>query len=169
MKSKLPPGLIVKVGKFTWTSMWHLMMSRLAPRSESGEYVRPSSQFRNIISTEAGNPYQPAAQRYHLYVGLSCPWAHRTLVVRSLKGLENTISISIASPSSDNGIWIFDQEEEGCHTLPQLYQKAQPGYNGRATVPVLWDKQTKTIVNNESAEIIGPKIRAAAEPDDLYR
>ena len=154
MKSKLPPGLIVKVGKFTWTTMWHLMMSRIAPRSKSGEYIRPNSEFRQVISAEEGNVYQPAAGRYHLYVGLSCPWAHRTLVVRSLKGLEDTISVSIVSPSSENGMWVFDREDEGCLTLPELYQKAKPGYNGRSTVPVLWDKETKTIVNNESAEII---------------
>ena len=106
------------------------------------------------MGTEQGNPYQPAAGRYRLYVGLGCPWAHRTLVVRALKGLEDAISVSIASPSSDQGIWVLDQEEEGLSTLPQLYEQALPGYSGRCTVPVLWDKQTKAIVNNESAEII---------------
>lgn len=154
-KSKsLPPGLIVRLGKFVWTTLWHLMMSRLAPRNQSGEYVRPLSQFRHFVGTEKGNLYQPAAGRYCLYVGLGCPWAHRTLVVRALKGLEDTISVSIASPSPNQGIWAIEKESEGCHTLPELYQLAEPGYNGRCTVPVLWDKQTKAIVNNESAEII---------------
>lgn len=154
MKSQLPPGLIIGLGKTVWTTIWHLMMSKVAPRTKSGEYVRPESEFRQRVSTEEGNPYQPAAGRYHLVVGLSCPWAHRTLVVRSLKGLEDTIGVSIAQPSSNEGIWVFDRLEEGCRTLPELYQKAKPGYKGRCTVPVLWDKQTKTIVNNESAEII---------------
>lgn len=134
--------------------MWHLMMSKLAPPSKSGEYVRPSSQFRNFVGKEEGNPYQPAVGRYNLFVGLGCPWAHRTLVVRSLKGLEDIISVSNVSPSPIEGGWILDREEEGCRTLAELYELAKPGYSGRSTVPVLWDKQTKTIVNNESAEII---------------
>jgi len=89
-----------------------------------------------------------------LFVGLGCPWAHRTLVVRALKGLADAISVSIVSPSPDEGGWVLNQQEEGCRTLSDLYQLAQPGYQGRATVPVLWDKETKAIVNNESAEII---------------
>ncbi|MGJ5674176.1 MAG: glutathione S-transferase family protein [Nostochopsis sp.] len=150
----LPSGMIIRLGKFVWTTMWHLMMSNLAPRNQSGEYIRPASQFRNSISTETDNPYQPQAGRYRLYVGLGCPWAHRTLVVRSLKGLENNILVSIVSPSPNEGIWVLNQEEEGCRTLRELYNLAVPGYQGRSTVPVLWDTQTKTIVNNESAEII---------------
>ncbi|NEP01900.1 MAG: glutathione S-transferase family protein [Symploca sp. SIO2E9] len=150
----LPSGLIIKLGKFVWTTLWQIMMSKLAPRNQSGEYIRPSSQFRNFISTEVENPYQPAAGRYTLYVGLGCPWAHRTLVVRMLKGLEDVISVVIASPSPNQGIWVLNQEQEGCRSLPELYELAEPGYSGRCTVPVLWDKQTKTIVNNESAEII---------------
>ena len=134
--------------------MWHLMMSKLAPPSKSGEYIRPSSQFRNFVGKESGNPYQPAVGRYNLFVGLGCPWAHRTLVVRSLKGLEDVISVSNVSPSPIEGGWVLDSEEEGCRTLAELYELAKPRYNGRSTVPVLWDKQTKTIVNNESAEII---------------
>ncbi len=150
----LPPKLIVKLGKFVWTTLWHLMMSRLAPRNQAGEYLRPASQFRNRVGTEEGNLYLPEAGRYCLYVGLGCPWAHRTLVVRTLKGLEDAISVVIASASATEGGWVFEEEEEGCHTLAQLYELAKPGYEGRCTVPVLWDKQTKTIVNNESAEII---------------
>lgn len=150
----LPPKIIIALGKFVWTTMWHLMMSKLAPPSKSGEYIRPSSQFRNFVGKESGNPYQPAVGRYNLFVGLGCPWAHRTLVVRSLKGLEDLISLSNVSPSPIEGGWVLDSEEEGCRTLAELYELAKTGYNGRSTVPVLWDKQTKTIVNNESAEII---------------
>ncbi|MBH8563942.1 glutathione S-transferase family protein [Nostoc sp. CENA67] len=150
----LPPKLIIGAGKFVWTTLWQIMMSQLAPRNQSGEYIRPNSQFRNFVSTEEGNPYQPAAGRYNLYVGLGCPWAHRTLIARSLKGLEDIISVSIVSPSAVSGGWVFNQPEQGCQTLADLYQLSQSGYTGRATVPVLWDKQTNTIVNNESAEII---------------
>lgn len=150
----LPPKIIIKLGKFVWTTLWNVMMSSLAPRNSSGEYVRPISQFKSCVGMEEGNPYQPAVGRYSLYVGLGCPWAHRTLVVRALKGLEDAVSVSVASPSASEGIWVFDQEQEGCRTLPELYELAEPGYEGRCTVPVLWDKQTKTIVNNESAEII---------------
>ncbi len=153
-KSKLlPPKLIIRLGKLVWTTLWHLMMSRLAPRNRLGEYLRPISQFSNFVGTEEGNPYRPAAGRYRLYVGFSCPWAHRTLVVQALKGLSDAISVSIASSSASEGGWVF-QEEEGLRTLAQLYELAKPGYDGRCTLPVLWDNQTKTIVNNESAEII---------------
>ena len=150
----LPASFIIRLGKFVWTTQWKIMMSKLAPKNSSGAYVRPASQFRNFIGTEKDNPYPPASGRYRLYVGLGCPWAHRTLVVRTLKGLEDVISVSVVSPSGDEGIWVFDTPEENCRTLPELYQLAKPGYNGRSTVPVLWDSQTKTIVNNESAEII---------------
>ena len=150
----LPSGLIIKLGKFVWTTMWRIMMSNLAPSNNKGEYIRPSSQFRSSIGGSENNPYQPEVGRYRLYVGLGCPWAHRTLVVRTLKGLENAVEVSIVYPSPDRGIWILSNPEEGCHTVPELYQVAKPGYQGRCTVPVLWDKQTKTIVNNESAEII---------------
>lgn len=154
-KSKsLPPGLVVKLGKFVWTTLWHLMMSRLAPRNQTGEYIRPTSQFRDSIGTEAENHEQPVLGRYCLIVGLGCPWAHRTLVVRALKGLSDGIAVVVASPSPDAGIWVLDSEFEGCQTLPELYQLAKPGYNGRSTVPVLWDTKKQAIVNNESAEII---------------
>jgi glutathionyl-hydroquinone reductase len=147
----LPGKLIVKTGKFIWTTMWQVMMSQLAPSNKSGEYIRPASQFRDSIGTIA---YPPEKDRYRLYVGLGCPWAHRTLVVRALKGLEDAIAVSVVYPSVDEGIWLFSQPEEQCHTLPELYQLAKSGYRGRSTVPVLWDSKTKAIVNNESAEII---------------
>ncbi|MGB7520733.1 MAG: glutathione S-transferase C-terminal domain-containing protein [Spirulinaceae cyanobacterium] len=147
----LPGKFIIKLGKFTWTTMWQIMMSQLAPRNKSGAYIRPESQFRNSIGTEA---YTPQKGRYRLYAGLGCPWAHRTLVTRSLKGLEEVVGVSIVSPAAEAGIWVFNQEKEGCQTVPQLYNLAKPGYQGRCTVPILWDTETKTIVNNESAEII---------------
>ena len=150
----LPSGLIIKLGKFVWTTMWQIMMSKLAPSNKKGEYIRPSSQFRNSISGEENNLYHPSAGRYRLYVGLGCPWAHRTLVVRALKGLEDAVEVSIVYPSPDRGIWVLNNPEENCQTVPELYQVAQPSYQGRSTVPILWDKQTNTIVNNESAEII---------------
>ncbi len=150
----LPSGLIIKAGKFIWSTMWHIMMSQLAPPSKAGEYIRPDSQFRNLVSSDENSKYQPEASRYRLYVGLGCPWAHRTLVTLALKGLEKVISISIVSPSPDTGIWVLNREEEGCQTVPELYNLAQHNYSGRSTVPILWDTQTRTIVNNESAEII---------------
>ncbi len=150
----LPSGIVIRLGKFVWTSMWKIMMANLAPRNQSGEYVRPASQFQNFVSKEQDKSYVPEEKRYRLFVGLGCPWAHRTLVLRALKGLEDAISVTVVSPSPNQGIWILNQEQEGCHTLPQLYQLSEPGYQGRCTVPVLWDEKTKTIVNNESAEII---------------
>ncbi|ACK69409.1 Glutathione S-transferase domain protein [Gloeothece citriformis PCC 7424] len=150
----LPPKFIIKVGKTIWSTLWHQMMSKLAPRNKTGDYIRPASQFRNFIDTQPDNPYQPEAGRYRLYVGLGCPWAHRTLVARAIKGLEEVISVAIVYPDGDAGIWALQQEEFGCNSLPELYNLAQPGYKGRSTVPVLWDLKTNTIVNNESADII---------------
>ncbi len=173
-KNKSLPGkLIVKTGKFVWTTMWQIMMSQLAPRNQTGEYIRPESQFRKFISTKPDNLYQPAANRYRLYVGLGCPWAHRTLVTRALKGLEEAIAVSIVYPSPDAGIWVLSEPELGCTTVPELYQLSQSGYTGRCTVPILWDDQTNTIVNNESAEIIqilnSEFNQFAQHPDyDLY-
>jgi glutathionyl-hydroquinone reductase len=150
----LPPKLLIQSAKFIWTTMWKTMMQSLAPGDRSGAYQRPESQFRNIISTDPSNPYQPESDRYRLYVGYGCPWAHRTLVMRALKGLENVISVVAAVPSPDQGIWLITPSSEGCSTIPDLYQLARPGYQGRSTVPILWDCQTRTIVNNESGEII---------------
>jgi putative glutathione S-transferase len=150
----LPPALIIGTGKYIWTSMWHLMMSRLAPRSPSGAYQRPPSEFRGWISFDQNNPYPPTAERYVLIVGDGCPWAHRTLVTRALKGLEQAIAVIKVLPNVNAGGWKFEQPYEGCAELPELYRKAQPSYQGRCTVPVLWDSQTKAIINNESAEII---------------
>ena len=172
MAKSLPGKLIVKTGKFVWTTMWQVMMSQLAPSSKAGEYIRPASQFRNSIGADIANTYQPATNRYRLYVGMGCPWAHRTLVTRALKGLEEAIAISIVYPSPDAGIWVLSKPELACNTVPELYQLASPGYKGRSTVPILWDDETKTIVNNESAEIIeilnGSFERFAKHPIELY-
>ncbi len=154
-KNKSLPGkIIIKLGKFVWTTMWQIMMSQLAPRDRQGAYIRPESQFRNFVDTKPDNTYQPAANRYRLYVGMGCPWVHRTLVTRALKGLEEAIAVSVVYPDSEGGMWTLSEPELGCKTVPELYQLSQPGYQGRSTVPILWDEQTNTIVNNESAEII---------------
>lgn len=151
-KSTVPSKLVVQTGRWVWTSMWHLMMSRLAPRDKSGAYTRPSSEFRNNVADN--DTYSPESGRYSLYVGWGCPWAHRTLLVRALKGLEEAISINIVSPSPESGGWIFETPQDGMYALADLYQKGQPGYTGRSTVPVLWDNRTQAVVNNESSEII---------------
>ena len=173
-KNKSLPGkIIIKTGKFVWTTMWQVMMSQIAPRNKTGAYIRPESQFRDRINTETDNIYQPATNRYRLYVGMCCPWAHRTLVTRALKGLEDAIAVSTVYPDSNSGMWVLSEPELGCQTVPELYQLAKPGYQGRSTVPILWDEETNTIVNNESAEIIeilnARFNQYACHPDlDLY-
>ncbi len=170
-KVSLPPGLLIRTVKFGWTFLWSRMMAQLAPASKTGDYQRPESQFRAQIS--ADTPYPPGAKRYSLIVGMGCPWAHRTLVTRALKGLEAAISIIPVGPSPNEGCWIFEKPFRNCRTLPQLYRQANPGNSGRSTVPVLWDNETNTIVNNESADIIvilnGAFNEFAAYPElDLY-
>ncbi|MEO1132580.1 MAG: glutathione S-transferase family protein, partial [Cyanobacteria bacterium J06639_1] len=150
----LPPKLSIAAVRAVWTTMWRVMMAQLAPSDREGAYVRPDSQFRNRISRAGATPYPAASGRYRLYVGKSCPWAHRTLLVRSLKGLDDAVSVVLLSASASSGGWIFDETHQGCDTLAQFYRQCHPGYRGRATVPVLWDSQTGAIVNNESSEII---------------
>ncbi|AFZ47719.1 Glutathione transferase [Cyanobacterium stanieri PCC 7202] len=142
---------LIIIAQTTWKTIWQIMMSNLAP-SDNGNYQRPSSQFRNIIAENT--LYAPEKNRYTIYAGLSCPWAHRTLIVRKLKGLEDIVDLVIATPSPADGGWIIPQGSENCYTLKQLYSKSDFTYQGRCTVPVLWDKKTQTIVNNESSEII---------------
>ncbi|MEM6427300.1 MAG: glutathione S-transferase family protein [Cyanobacteria bacterium P01_D01_bin.128] len=170
MGRSLPPGLMIKAGKWVWSTMWQVMMSQMAPRSASGAYVRPESHFRHWIGE---TDFPAAAGRYCLIVGTGCPWAHRTLVTRVLKGLEEAIALVRVYPSPDQGMWVMEQPFAHCRTLPELYQNAQPGYTGRCTVPALWDRQRQAIVNNESAEIIvmlnGEFNDIAQHPDmDLY-
>ncbi|MCE2570199.1 glutathione S-transferase family protein [Motilimonas eburnea] len=125
-----------------------------------GEFKRELSQFRHLIEPNSSEGFTPDSGRYHLYVSLACPWAHRTLIFRQLKGLAPHISVSVVSPDMLSHGWEFDPEQgledDLYHSqyLYQIYQKADPHYTGRVTVPILWDKQTQRIVNNESAEII---------------
>lgn len=168
-KASLPPGLVVKLGKTVWQTLWQIMMARLAPTDAAGAYVRPNSEFRQgLDAIEGAKP-----GRYRLIVGMGCPWAHRTLVVRAIKGLESALPLWIVEPSPDEGMWRFVDDRVGWRSLPDLYRTAQPGYAGRSTVPVLWDTHTRTILNNESADIIVLLNAAfndcAARPDvDLY-
>lgn len=136
--------------------------------SSGGQFVRSESQFRHSITAD-DNPesnkqtgFTAEAGRYHLYVSLACPWAHRTLIFRKLKGLEDMIDVTVVNPLMLKHGWELNANFAGAHQDPlygldklyQLYLKADPQYSGRVTVPVLWDKKTETIANNESAEII---------------
>lgn len=134
---------------------------------EKGEFIRAVSSFRNWV-TKDGSPgpggeggFAAEPNRYHLYVSYACPWAHRTLIFRALKGLENFISVSIVHPLMPAQSWVFGEypgatEDHVNHAnyLYENYLKADPDFNGLVTVPVLWDKKRETIVNNESSEII---------------
>ena len=124
----------------------------------AGEFVRPASAFRDRITADGSSAFRAERGRYHLYVSLACPWAHRTLVFRALKQLEDVISVSVVEPVMSSEGWAFSDalpdHLNGLSRLHEVYTRAQPAYSGRVTVPVLWDKQRETIVNNESAEII---------------
>lgn len=125
------------------------------PVSGSGEFVRASSTFRNWVC--AGDAEFPAVPgRYHLYVSRACPWCHRTMIARVAKRLENIISISYVEPFMFDRGWTFAQPDPltGVRYVYELYTQADPLFTGRATVPILWDKETHSIVNNESADII---------------
>jgi glutathionyl-hydroquinone reductase len=123
-----------------------------------GDFVRPEAQFRGGVTADGSSGYPAQAGRYHLYVSLACPWAHRTLILRRLKRLEGAISVSVVEPVLSSEGWAFSDALpdplHGFSHLHQLYTKTQPGYTGRVTVPVLWDRHSGRIVNNESAEII---------------
>ncbi len=146
-----------------WTEDWQPVQAK----DEKGGFVRQISGFRNWITPdgsagptgEAG--FKAEAGRYHLYVAYICPWASRTLIGRKLKGLEGAISISVVEPALTNQGWRFgdypgaDRDVlNGATYMHEIYTKADPHYTGRATVPVLWDRQKQTIVNNESADIL---------------
>lgn len=129
------------------------------PPGPGGRFHRPETRFRDRI--EAGGRFPPEAGRYHLYVSLACPWAHRTLIFRRLKRLEGMISVSVTHWLMGEQGWSFDPGEgvvpdsvNGARHLHEIYAKADPRYSGRVTVPVLWDRASGSIVNNESAEII---------------
>ena len=144
-----------------WVDQWY------DTKKTGGRFVRTQTQFRNWITADgSAGPtgqagYKAETNRYHLYVSLACPWASRTLMIRTLKGLEDMISISVVHPLMLEHGWTFE-EGEGvigdpifkARYLHEVYTAVKPDYTGRVTVPVLFDKKTKTIVNNESSEII---------------
>jgi len=150
-------GMLVE-GK--WQDIWY------DTKATKGHFKRSQSQFRNWITPDGSagpsgrEGFKAEAGRYHLYVSYACPWAHRTLIFRKLKGLEDLISVSVVSPLMLENGWEFSSNKDanddlfGSDYLYQVYLKADPDYSGRVTVPVLWDKQQQTIVSNESAEII---------------
>ncbi len=128
--------------------------------SQSGDFVRPDSAFRNHITTDGSSEFNAEPHRYHLFLAPSCPWAHRTQIVRRLKGLEEIISITLSdkprkrSWAYSRGIDDLQPGEDGILELHDVYIAADPNCTGRVTVPTLWDREKKTIVNNESSEII---------------
>lgn len=140
-----------------WYDKWY------DTESTGGRFVRSESQYREWINAPgSGARFEAEADRYHLYVSLACPWAHRTLILRALKGLEEMISVSVVHPLMlDNG-WTFDPGFEGAtgdtlyesSFMHQIYTRDKADYSGRVTVPVLWDKKRECIVNNESSDII---------------
>lgn len=138
-----------------WQDVWY------ETAKTGGEFRRDPTQFRAAISAEPDAQFPAEKGRYHLYVSLACPWAHRTLIFRKLKKLDDYISCSIVHPHMLEKGWEFKKGMDatgdtlyGLNYLYELYLKADSQYTGRVTVPVLWDKKEKTIVNNESAEII---------------
>lgn len=162
-----------------WHDQWY------NTKSTGGKFQRQDAMFRNWVTADgAPGPtgkggFKAEPGRYHLYVSYACPWAHRTLIFRALKGLEDMISVSVVHwLMRDNG-WTFN---DGPGVIPdgvnhvtflhQIYTKAIADYSGRVTVPVLWDKQTQTIVSNESSEIIRMLNSAfdevGAKPEDYY-
>ncbi|WP_374545259.1 glutathione S-transferase family protein [Rhodoblastus sp.] len=139
-------GLLVE-GR--WRDQWY------DTASTGGAFQRPATQFRSKIT--ADGPFTPDPSRYHLYVSWACPWAHRTLIYRKLKGLEDTIGVTYVEPLMLENGWTLAEGADpvnGARFLWQVYAKAEPSYTGRVSVPVLWDREKQTIVNNESAEII---------------
>jgi glutathionyl-hydroquinone reductase len=136
-------------------------------RFQSGRFVRPRTRYHNWVTPD-GSPgpegeggFAAEADRYHLYVATGCPWAHRTIIFRKLKQLESVISMSIVSWHMGDSGWDFDRSKgstgdalNGKSKLSEIYVLADPRYTGRVSVPVLWDKKRRTIVNNESSEII---------------
>jgi len=144
-------GLLVE-GK--WVDQWY-------EPDKKGRFVRSASQFRQQVTADGSSGFKAETDRYHLYVSYACPWAHRTLIMRALKKLQSVISVSVVDHLMLEQGWVFTRNP-GCAAdevnhktyLHEIYTFADPRYSGRATVPVLWDKKTHTIVNNESSEII---------------
>jgi putative glutathione S-transferase len=145
--------------------MGHLINGKWSTRwyepDEAGRFLRPETQFRDRVTADGSSGFRAEAGRYHLYVSHACPWAHRTMILRKLKKLEDTISVSVVDYYMGDDGWVFS-ENPGCipdfvnqkQYLRDVYLKARPDYTGRVTVPVLWDKHGDIIVNNESREIM---------------
>jgi putative glutathione S-transferase len=140
-----------------WQDKWY------DTKKSDGEFIREDSQYRHWLSTDGGdNGFIAEANRYHLYVSLACPWAHRTLIFRKLKKLENLISVSIVHPHMLDKGWSLDDGFDGAtgdalydsEFLYEIYTRDNTNYSGRVTVPILWDKKQGRIVNNESEDII---------------
>lgn len=135
-----------------WVDQWY------DTENNKGEFKRQDSRFRQWIShdnpLDATHTFKPEAGRYRLYVSLACPWAHRTLIFRQLKQLENIIDVVVVEPVMLENGWELNGADNSIRFLYELYLKADAHYEGRVTVPVLWDKHTQTIVSNESADII---------------
>lgn len=134
---------------------------------KAGNYQRKASQFRQWLSADGSTGFKAESGRYHLYVSLACPWAHRTLVFRQLKGLAEHISVSVVHPDMHDKGWSFQHDDSAaseyqttgdtlydCEFMSEIYHKSDADYQGNITVPVLWDKQKQVIVSNESADII---------------
>ena len=134
---------------------------------EKGKFVRTESSFRNWVTNDGSagpsgdEGFTAEPGRYHLYVSYACPWAHRALIFRALKGLEDVISVSVVHPLMPAESWVFgeypgatEDHINHAHYLYENYLKADPDFDGLVTVPLLWDKKHETIVNNESSEII---------------
>ena len=145
-------GLLVD-GK--WQDKWY------DTSKNGGKFERQASKFRDKVSNEDGSTFPAESDRYHLYVSLACPWAHRALIFRKLKGLEAHIDVSVVHPEMLDQGWEFKDYPGSTGDklynfdyAHQIYTKAEPEITTRVTVPILWDKRTETIVNNESAEII---------------
>jgi putative glutathione S-transferase len=146
-------------------------------QSESGEFQRQEDAFREWISADGSTPYPAATGRYHLYVSLACPWASRTVIFRMLKGLEDAIGMTIVDPIRDERGWAF-RDGPGHSTDPvndfkflsEAYAATDPNFDGRVTVPVLWDKETKKIVNNcedDICRMFNDAFNAVAQNKDV--
>jgi putative glutathione S-transferase len=155
-----------------WTTDWN-------QQDQSGKFNRSPTTFRDRITADGSSGFPAASERYHLYVSLACPWAHRTLIMRSLKGLEAVIGVSIVDAVLSEKGWYFSDSPgtipdsiNQAEYLQEIYVKADAKYTGRVTVPILWDKEKSTIVNNESREIIRMLDTEFAEfatrTNDLY-
>jgi len=151
-----------------WRDIWY------ETEKTGGAFERPNTQFRRWITADGSSGFPAAAGRYHLFLALACPWCHRTLLMRLMKRLEGVISVSFVEPLMLENGWTFATPDPltGARYAYEIYQKADARYSGRASVPVLWDKETRTIVSNESADIIRMLNRAfdavADRREDYY-